>query len=72
MLARHYYSASLRQTSMKSLPVEVLDSHDDEPPRLESIDELLQVPLNEHNPERSIRVSSDLNQEDYATLVETL
>ena len=57
---------------MESLPIELMDPRDEETAHPESIDELRQVPLDKRSPEKIIKVSLALNQEDFTTLVQAL
>ena len=73
MLARQYYLASLQPTPHETLPVEVLDSHDEQKVmRVKLIEELFQILLDDQFLEQLKKIRSGLNQEDSTKLMKAI
>ena len=73
LLARQCYSASLRTPPPETLSLETMDSRDEgKILRVETMEELLSIALDDQSPEKQVKVGSRLNPQDADELTKAL
>ena len=73
LIARQCHSASLRPLSSETLSLETIDSCDEEKiVRVETMEELFSIALDDQNSERQVKISSRLDLEDAHKLTKAL